>query len=127
MSATRYFWRVLLTVVQIATLVAVPAAGAGHAHAGACHVGHPAAVVGYQDPLSSDWLGGLSEHAERSGDDASDARCGMNCCCQASLRRWESLTVPVSWILERTLAGIREVAFDSISPETLPEPPRTIA
>ncbi|AWN35160.1 hypothetical protein [Methylobacterium radiodurans] len=129
MSATRSLWRELLTIVQVVMFAAFSMAGAGHAHAGASHAGYPkVAVVDHSDKSDAELSRGLSDDVEqRDNGDASAAQCGMSCCCQASLARWYCAAVPVSWRLERTLAGIRVVAFDSVSPETLPEPPRTFA
>ncbi|GJE81966.1 hypothetical protein [Methylorubrum thiocyanatum] len=127
MSATRSLWRSLLTVFQIVTLVAFSVVDAGHAHVATQHVGHDAAgsVVHYQHPGSAQ-ADDVAGHADPGADEAVAGPCGQ-CCCPASFARWDCLTVAVAWNPERTLAGIRKVTFDSVVPETLPEPPRTFA
>lgn len=123
MPTIRPLWRALLTVFLTVTLVVVSAAGAGHAHAGPPQVGQTASV---HPDLVLQPVGAPSDRAERAGDDAAAGPCGA-CCCHASLAHWDPPAVPVSWKRERTLAGIRAIAFDSVTPETLPEPPRTFA
>lgn len=123
MPTIRPLWRALLTVFLTVMLVGVSVANAGHGHAGHAPIG-PAASA-HHDGVPEQ-VGDLSNHAERTGDDGAAGPCGC-CCHQASIVRWDSPAVPVSWRLARTLVGIRAIAFDSVAPETLPEPPRTFA
>lgn len=126
MSATRSFWRSLLTVFQIVSLAAFSVAGAGHSHAGELHVGHDTSVsVGYQVTGGPGQVDDMVGHADRSAEESVAGPCGL--CCPASFARWDCLTVVVAWKPERTLAGVRKVTFDSVVPETLPKPPRTFA
>jgi hypothetical protein len=128
MSLTRTHWRLLLTVFLTATLAVFSVLGAGHAYAGSRHATHAHRVsAGHPEAPGPDRAFDVSDRAERADDDAPASPCGLNCCCQASLARWEPLAPAVGWKPGRLLAGIREVAFDSLSPETPPEPPRTFA
>lgn len=128
MSATRSLWRSLLTVLLAVSLVAVSVLGAGHAHAGARHGGvlqHAAAV--HPDAAGPERTLGMSGCAELAGDETPTSPCGLNCCCHATFLRWDFPAVAVGWRPGRMLAGIHEVLFDSLAPESLPEPPRTFA
>lgn len=128
MSATRSLWRSLLTVFLTVTLVAFSVAGAGHAHAGIPHVGHAqVTAAGHAEASGPEQALDLSDRAERAGDEAAASPCGLNCCCHVSFVRWDFPAVAVGWKPGRTLVGIRKVAFDSLVPETLPEPPRSFA
>lgn len=104
-------------------LVALSVAGTGHGHAGVTPVG-PAASAHHDVALEQ--VGDLSKLAERTGHDGAAGPCGC-CCHQASIVRWDSPAVPVSWRVARLLIGIRAIAFESVALETLPEPPRTFA
>ncbi|MEE7478802.1 MULTISPECIES: hypothetical protein [Methylobacterium] len=126
MSATRSLWRSLLTVFQIVTLVAFSVAGAGHSHVGATHAGHPTVAAAHPEAPGPDQVYDASDRADRAGDEAATGSCGP-CCGHASYVRWDGFSVTVAWKPERTLAGLHVIAFDSLPPETLPEPPRTIA
>lgn len=119
MSATRSFWRSLLTVFQIVALVAFSVAGAGHAHAETAHAGH-AAVAAHAEAA------GLADHAEPVGDKAACGACSP-CCCHASFLRLDAAAMTVAPQLGRTLSGIPTVAFESVTREMPSEPPRTIA
>lgn len=124
MSATRSFWRSLLTVFQIVALVAFSVAGAGHSHAGTAHAGHAASV--HLESAGPQALGGLADHAEPVGDKAACGACSP-CCCHASFLRLDAAAVTVAPQLGRTLSGIPTVAFESVTREMPSEPPRTIA
>ncbi|MCX4194215.1 hypothetical protein [Methylobacterium oryzae] len=127
MSATRSLWRSLLAVFLTVTLVAFSVAGAGHAHAGARHVDHAQVTAeGLPEASWSEQALDLSHRAERAGDGATASPCGLNC-CHASTVRWDFPAMAVGWKLGQTLSGIRKIAFDSLVPETLSEPPRTFA
>ncbi|MGT2481612.1 hypothetical protein ACU4GR_28435 [Methylobacterium oryzae CBMB20] len=126
MSATSTLWRSLLTVFLTVMLVALSVAGAGHSHAGATHDGHAmVSAAGHPGPASADQTGDVADHADRGGDKAT-GHCGL-CCCHASFARSDAFAATVAWKPGPALAGIRTVAFDSVVPETLPEPPRTFA
>lgn len=124
MSATRSFWRSLLTVFQIVALVAFSVAGAGHSHAETAHAGHAASV--HPEAAGPQALGGLADHAEPVGEKATCGACGL-CCCHGSCVRMEAAAVTVAPQLGRTLSGIPTVAFESVTREMPSEPPRTIA
>ncbi|MGA4555066.1 hypothetical protein [Methylorubrum aminovorans] len=127
MSATRSFWRSLLTVFQIVALVAFSVAGAGHSHAGTAHAGHAAvAAAAHAEAAGPQALGSLADHAEPVGDKAACGACSP-CCCHASFLRLDAAAVTVAPQLGRTLSGIPTVAFESVTREMPSEPPRTIA
>lgn len=119
MSATRSLWRPLLTILQIVVLVAFSLVSAGHSHAGTAHAGHATAAS-----VAPSGAQGMEPGSDRVCDEA--GACGL-CCCHASLVRWDAFAVTVTWRPERRLTGLRAVAFDSLAPETLPEPPRPFA
>ncbi len=124
MSATRSFWRSLLTVFQIVALVAFTVAGAGHAHAGTAHAGHAASA--HAEAAGAQALGSLADHAEPIGDKAACGACGL-CCGHASFVRLDAAAVTVAPQPGRTLSGTPSVAFESVARETPSEPPRTFA
>lgn len=123
MPTIRPLWRALLAVFLTVTLAAVPVVGVEHAHAAPAEVGRIAPA--YPD-LVSEQVSDLAVPAERTGDDAAAGPCGA-CCCHASLARWDFPALSVSRTCGRTLDGIRAIAFDSVTSETLPKPPRTFA
>ncbi|MGT2488227.1 hypothetical protein ACU4GA_24400 [Methylobacterium oryzae CBMB20] len=82
-------------------------------------------AAGHPGPASADQTGDVADHADRGGDKAT-GHCGL-CCCHASFARSDAFAATVAWKPGPALAGIRTVAFDSVVPETLPEPPRTFA
>ncbi|CAX22846.1 hypothetical protein [Methylorubrum extorquens] len=120
-------WRFLIAVFLAVTLVALSVAGAGHSHGGAAHVGHAFVyAVGHPEASGSGQVADLSDGADSADDKAAAGPCGLNC-HHTSFVRWDFPVVAISWEPERTLAGIREVEFDSLALETPPEPPRTFA
>ncbi|WP_232628512.1 hypothetical protein [Methylobacterium sp. Leaf118] len=135
MSAPRTLWRTLLTVFQIVTLVAFSVVAAGHSHAATGPIGHahphdhPAAHAVLSEPSE---IGGaphaaaIEASAQQAGEDAAASHCGLHC-CHVSVLRSEGWGMAVTWRPERRLAGIPAIAFVSVSPEALPEPPRTVA
>lgn len=123
MVTARTLWRSLLTVVQIATLVAFMVSGAAHAYAGHGH----ASSVSHSDASKAARPYVLSQRMDPAGGETSAPACGLKCCCQAAAVRCEGWGAAVGWRFEQRLTGHRTVAFASVSSETLPEPPRSFA
>jgi hypothetical protein len=127
MSPTRPLWHLLLTVFQIAALVAFLMVGAEHSNAGASHTENATiAAVAPMEAQEAEQIGTGTDRATLLGDESTIGPCDL-CCCHAPFVRWASYAVTVTWKPERRLAGLRAVAFDSLHPETLPEPPRRFA
>jgi len=83
-------------------------------------------AVGHPEASGSEQVADLSDGADSADDKAAAGPCGLNC-HHTSFVRWDFPVVAVSWEPERMLTGIREIEFDSVAPEMLPEPPRTFA
>lgn len=131
MPTARSLWRSLLTVFQIVALVAFSVAASGHSHAGTGPLGHDhrhghAAMSAHGEAAGAEHGTAISDHGERAGEESASGPCGLHC-CHVSVLRAEDGAVTVSWMPERRLAGIPSVAFDSVTAEALPEPPRTLA
>ena len=127
MSTIWPLWRSSLAVFLAVTLVALSVPGAGHSHGGAAHVAHAFVdAVGHPEASGSEQVADLSDGADSADDKAAAGPCGLNC-HHTSFVRWDFPVVAVSWEPERMLTGIREIEFDSVAPEMLPEPPRTFA
>lgn len=127
MSPTRPLWHSLLTIFQIVVLVVVSMVGAGHSHQGAARVENATtATVALVVAQEAEQIGTVADRSDPFSDEAAAGPCGL-CCCQAPIVRWAAYAVAVTWKPERRLSGLRAVAFDSLHPETLSEPPRSFA
>jgi hypothetical protein len=127
MSPARPLWHLLLTVFQIVALVAFLIVGAEHSNAGTAHTENATiAAVAPMEAQEAEQIGTGTDRAVLLGDESTIDPCGL-CCCHAPFVRWASYAVTVTWKPERRLAGLRAIAFDSLHPETLSEPPRPFA
>ncbi len=125
MSAAAPVLRLLVTIVQIAALLALAWSAPGaHAHYDCSgHHAHEPMVQGFPG-IAPD---AVNAEAGSSTPDRASAACLHACCHHVVALAPEAPVQPVRWTRSAGLTPAPEAAATGVTPETLPKPPRSRA